>query len=405
LNTTPIPAILVINSGSSSIKFAVFNDANLSELVKGQIDGIGSHASFKAKSPDLRIQETITWPQELAPQDHGAALKIILEWLHHVLSYVHIQAVGHRVVHGGAIYLEPVLINDSVIHELESFYALAPLHEPHNIDGIKAAREVFGDIPQIACFDTAFHRSQSYINDTYALPRAFYEEGVRRYGFHGLSYEYINSYVQQYLPAYFGKKTVVAHLGNGASLCALENGYAVATTMGFSPLDGIPMGSRSGQVDPGVLLYLMQYKKWDAQRISDLLYKESGLKGLSGGLSNDMRTLETSSAIEAKEAISYFVQHVQQEILSLAAIMKGLDVLVFTGGIGENSIFIRGQVMQGLQWVGIDLDAAANDSGAEILSNISSKIACLRIATNEELMIAKHTHDLSTTSLPQSVDA
>jgi len=395
----------VINSGSSSIKFAVFNDVNLSELVKGQIDGIGSHASFKAKSPDLRIQETITWPQELAPQDHGAALKIILEWLHHVLSYVHIQAVGHRVVHGGAIYLEPVLINDSVIHELESFYALAPLHEPHNIAGIKAAREVFGDIPQIACFDTAFHRSHSYINDTYALPRAFYEEGIRRYGFHGLSYEYINSYVQQYLPAYFGKKTVVAHLGNGASLCALENGYAVATTMGFSPLDGIPMGSRSGQVDPGVLLYLMQYKKWDAQRISDLLYKESGLKGLSGGLSNDMRTLEASSAIEAKEAISYFVQHVQQEILSLAAIMKGLDVLIFTGGIGENSIFIRGQVMQGLQWVGIELNTAANDSGAEILSNISSKVACLRIATNEELMIAKHTHDLSTTSPSQSVDA
>lgn len=395
----------MINSGSSSIKFAVFNDANLSELVKGQIDGIGSHASFKAKSPDLRIQETITWPQELAPQDHGAALKIILEWLHHVLSYVHIQAVGHRVVHGGAIYLEPVLINDSVIHELESFYALAPLHEPHNIAGIKAAREVFGDIPQIACFDTAFHRSHSYINDTYALPRAFYEEGIRRYGFHGLSYEYINSYVQQYLPAYFGKKTIVAHLGNGASLCALENGYAVATTMGFSPLDGIPMGSRSGQVDPGVLLYLMQYKKWDAQRISDLLYKESGLKGLSGGLSNDMRTLEASSAIEAKEAISYFVQHVQQEILSLAAIMKGLDVLIFTGGIGENSIFIRGQVMQGLQWVGIELNTAANDSGAEILSNISSKVACLRIATNEELMIAKHTHDLSTTSPSQSVDA
>jgi acetate kinase len=175
--------------------------------------------------------------------------------------------------------------------------------------------------------------------------------------------------------------------------------------MGFSPLDGIPMGSRSGQVDPGVLLYLMQYKKWDAQRISDLLYKESGLKGLSGGLSNDMRTLEASSAIEAKEAISYFVQHVQQEILSLAAIMKGLDVLIFTGGIGENSIFIRGQVMQGLQWVGIELNTAANDSGAEILSNISSKVACLRIATNEELMIAKHTHDLSTTSPSQSVDA
>jgi len=403
LNTTRIPAILVINSGSSSIKFAVFDDANLSELVKGQIDGIGSHASFKVKSPDQRIHETITWPQEMAPQDHSAALKVILEWLHDVLSYVHIVAVGHRVVHGGAIYLEPVLINDSIIHELESFYALAPLHEPHNISGIKAAREVFGDIPQIACFDTAFHRSQSFINDTYALPRAFYEEGVRRYGFHGLSYEYINSYVQRYLSAYFGKKTVVAHLGNGASLCAIEDGHAVATTMGFSPLDGIPMGSRSGQVDPGVLLYLMQYKQWDAQRISDLLYKESGLKGLSGGLSNDMRTLEDSNAFEAKEAINYFVQHVQQEILSLAAVMKGLEVLIFTGGIGENSIFIRGQVMQGLQWVGIELDAAANDSGAEILSNISSKVVCICIATNEELMIAKHTHDLSTTSLSQSV--
>ena len=404
MNTTPIPAILVINSGSSSIKFAVFNDADLSEMVKGQIDGIGSHASFKAKSPDLRIQEAITWPQELAPQDHGAAVKIILEWLHHVLSYVHIQAVGHRVVHGGAIYLEPVVINDAVIHELESFYALAPLHEPHNIAGIKAAREVFGDIPQIACFDTAFHRSQSFVNDTYALPRTFYGEGVRRYGFHGLSYEYINSYVQRYLPAYFGKKTVVAHLGNGASLCAIEDGHAVASTMGFSPLDGIPMGSRSGQVDPGVLLYLMQYKKWDAQRISDLLYKESGLKGLSGGLSNDMRTLEASSAIEAEEAISYFVQHVQQEILSLAAIMKGLDVLIFTGGIGENSIFIRGQVIQGLQWFGVELDAGANSGGAEILSTTFSKVICLRIATNEELMIAKHTHDLSTSSLSQSVD-
>lgn len=404
LNTTSIPAILVINSGSSSIKFAVFDDVNLSELVKGQIDGIGSHASFKVKSPDQRIQETITWPKELAPQDHGAALKIILEWLHHVLSYVHILAVGHRVVHGSAKYLEPVLINDAVIHELESFYALAPLHEPHNIAGIKAAREVFGDIPQIACFDTAFHRSQSFINDTYALPRVFYEEGVRRYGFHGLSYEYINSYVQRCLPAYFGKKTVVAHLGNGASLCAIEGGHAVATTMGFSPLDGIPMGSRSGQVDPGVLLYLMQYKQWDAQRISDLLYKESGLKGISGGLSNDMRTLEASSAPDAKEAINYFVQHVQQEILSLAAVMQGLEVLIFTGGIGENSVFIRGQVMQGLQWVGIDLDTAANDSGAEILSNISSKVVCLRIATNEELMIAKHTHDLSTAPLSESLD-
>ena len=405
MNTTRIPAILVINSGSSSIKFAVFNDADLSELVKGQIDEIGSHASFKVKSPDQHIQETITWPQDLAPKDHSAALKIILEWLQDVLSYVHIVAVGHRVVHGGAVYLEPVLINDAVIHELESFYALAPLHEPHNMAGIKAAREVFGDIPQIACFDTAFHRSQSFINDTYALPRAFYEEGVRRYGFHGLSYEYINSYVQQYLPAYSGKKTVIAHLGNGASLCAIEHGSAVATTMGFSPLDGIPMGSRSGQVDPGVLLYLMQYKQWDAQGISDLLYKESGLKGLSGGLSNDMRILEASSAIEAKEAISYFVQHVQQEMMSLAAIMKGLEVLIFTGGIGENSVFIRDQVMQGLQWVGIEVDADANIGGAEILSTTSSKVICLRIATNEELMIAKHAHDLSTARLCEPLDA
>lgn len=308
---------------------------------------------------------------------------------------VQVTAVGHRVVHGGAHYMEPVVINEVVLHELESIFALAPLHEPHNIAGIKAARSAFGDIAQVACFDTAFHRTQSFINDTYALPRSLYFEGIRRYGFHGLSYEFIAGYLKENFPERFGGKCIVAHLGNGASICAIENGQAVSSTMGFTPLEGLPMGTRSGRIDPGVLLYLMQHKQWDAQQISDLLYKESGLKGLSGGLSNDMRTLEASDSHEAKEAIVYFVQHVQQEIASLAAIMRGVDTLVFTGGIGENSVLIRKHVMQGLEWLGLYVDETQNASGATVLSQAKSDILCLRIPTNEEGMIARHTKKLA----------
>lgn len=393
--TLPQPALLVINAGSSSIKFALFDGNTLAELVKGQIDGIGSKTAFRAKSPDQKINEQFQWPLDVSPKDHNAAFQLLIEWLDQTMVNVQVTAVGHRVVHGGAHYMEPVVINEVVLHELESIFALAPLHEPHNIAGIKAARSAFGDIAQVACFDTAFHRTQSFINDTYALPRSLYFEGIRRYGFHGLSYEFIAGYLKENFPERFGGKCIVAHLGNGASICAIENGQAVSSTMGFTPLEGLPMGTRSGRIDPGVLLYLMQHKQWDAQQISDLLYKESGLKGLSGGLSNDMRTLEASDSHEAKEAIVYFVQHVQQEIASLAAIMRGVDTLVFTGGIGENSVLIRKHVMQGLEWLGLYVDETQNASGATVLSQAKSDILCLRIPTNEEGMIARHTKKLA----------
>jgi acetate kinase len=394
--TNPQLALLIINAGSSSIKFALFDVETLTELVKGQIDGIGSAAAFRAKSPDLRIDEQLQWPLEDAPQDHSAALQLLIEWLGQSMVGVQVSAVGHRVVHGGSHYMEPVIINEDVLHELESIVALAPLHEPHNIAGIKGARAAFGDITQVACFDTAFHRTQSFINDTYALPRSLYLEGIRRYGFHGLSYEFIAGYLKENFPECFSGKCIVAHLGNGASLCAIENGQAVSSTMGFTPLEGLPMGTRSGRIDPGVLLYLMHHKQWDAQQISDMLYKESGLKGLSGGLSNDMRALEASDSNEAKEAIEYFVQHVQQEIASLAAIMRGVDTIVFTGGIGENSVSIRKRVMQGLEWLGLRVDETQNAAGATVLSQPQSNIFCLRVPTNEEGMIAQHTKKLAT---------
>ena len=393
--TNPQRALLIINAGSSSVKFALFDVETLSELVKGQIDGIGSAAAFRAKSPDLKIDEQLQWPLEDAPKDHSAALQLLIEWLGQSMVGVQVSAVGHRVVHGGSHYMEPVIINEDVLHELESIVALAPLHEPHNIAGIKGARAAFGDITQVACFDTAFHRTQSFINDTYALPRSLYLEGIRRYGFHGLSYEFIAGYLKENFPERFSGKCIVAHLGNGASLCAIENGQAISSTMGFTPLEGLPMGTRSGRIDPGVLLYLMHHKQWDAQQISDLLYKDSGLKGLSGGFSNDMRALEASDSNEAKEAIDYFVQHVQQEIASLAAIMRGVDTLVFTGGIGENSVSIRQRVMQGLEWLGLRVDETQNASGAAVLSEPHSNIYCLRIPTNEEGMIAQHTKKLA----------
>ena len=393
--TNPQRALLIINAGSSSVKFALFDVETLSELVKGQIDGIGSAAAFRAKSPDLKIDEQLQWPLEDAPKDHSAALQLLIEWLGQSMVGVQVSAVGHRVVHGGSHYMEPVIINEDVLHELESIVALAPLHEPHNIAGIKGARAAFGDITQVACFDTAFHRTQSFINDTYALPRSLYLEGIRRYGFHGLSYEFIAGYLKVNFPERFSGKCIVAHLGNGASLCAIENGQAISSTMGFTPLEGLPMGTRSGRIDPGVLLYLMHHKQWDAQQISDLLYKDSGLKGLSGGFSNDMRALEASDSNEAKEAIDYFVQHVQQEIASLAAIMRGVDTLVFTGGIGENSVSIRQRVMQGLEWLGLRVDETQNASGATVLSEPHSNIFCLRIPTNEEGMIAQHTKKLA----------
>jgi acetate kinase len=265
---------------------------------------------------------------------------------------------------------------------------------PHNLSGIKASEESFGDIPQIACFDTAFHRVHSFVDDCYAIPRSFYEKGICRYGFHGLSYEYIAEKLMYMFPLESRGKVIVAHLGNGASMTALNNGVSIASTMGFSSLDGLPMGTRCGEIDPGVLLYMMQHESMDSETISNILYKESGLKALSGGLSNDMRVLESAQTSESKEAIEYYVKEIKREIGALTALLAGLDVIVFTGGIGENSSLIRGQVLRNMSWLGIHLNEANNLSGETILSTADSRVLCLKLHTDEERVIARHVYDL-----------
>ena len=388
-------AILTINAGSSSIKFSLFLVPQLNQIIAGQIDGIGGEVRFKVKLASKNTEETIAWPSASRPQNHREALSFLIDWLHQFAKDIEVVAVGHRVVHGGQKYSAPTLISDEVMEELDALMILAPLHEPHNLAGIRAAQESFGGIPQIACFDTAFHRTHSFVDDCYAIPRYFYEKGVCRYGFHGLSYEYISDRLLQMYPKKALKKVIIAHLGNGASMTALNNGHSIASTMGFSSLDGLPMGTRCGEIDPGVLLYMMQHEGMDAGQIAQILYQESGLKGLSGGLSNDMRTLEESDLPEAKEAIDYYVKEVKREIGALTALMAGLDVVVFTGGIGENSAAIRGRILREMAWIGIDLDEDRNLNGEVIISSDASRILCLKIHTDEERIIARHTLELS----------
>jgi acetate kinase len=388
-------ALLTLNAGSSSIKFALFDVDGLTPRIGGQIEGLGGVTTFRARSADGSLDERRTWEGGPGPGSHAEALKWMVDWLDTQLGRLDVVAVGHRVVHGGLRFAAPVLITDAVVAELARLQALAPLHQPHNIAGIAAAREAFGDVPQVACFDTAFHRSQPFVNDCFALPRALYDEGVRRYGFHGLSYEYIADRLRESYPLHAAGRVIVAHLGNGASICAMRDGRSVASTMGFSALDGLPMGTRCGQVDPGVLLYLMQHKGMAPAAISDLLYKESGLKGLSGGLSNDMRTLESSNVREAGEAIDYFVFRVKREIGGLAAALEGLDAIVFTGGIGENSVQVRSRVLEGMEWLGVELDQAGNRDGTTVISSRRSRVLALRLPTNEEGMIARHTLNLT----------
>ena len=388
-------AILTINAGSSSIKFSLFLVPQLNQILVGQIDGIGGDASFKVRWCSSNVEELIDWSANECPQNHREALVCLIHWLHRAASNIEIIAVGHRVVHGGQKYSAPTVISDAVMVELMRLMDLAPLHEPHNLAGIHAAQDSFGDIPHIACFDTAFHRTHSFVDDCYAIPRYFYDQGVCRYGFHGLSYEYIAERLMGMFPVETRGRVIVAHLGNGASMTALKGGISVASTMGFSSLDGLPMGTRCGEIDPGVLLYMMQHNCLSAKEISEILYKESGLKGLSGGLSNDMRVLEASELPEAKEAIEYYVREVKREIGALAALMAGLDVLVFTGGIGENSTMIRSRILREMSWIGIELDESSNLEGETIISSDLSKVLCLKIHTDEERIIAKHTLELT----------
>ena len=386
--------ILVVNAGSSSVKFQVFSvegEGRLRRQVKGQIDGIGSRPRLRASGASGDTMADRAYPIEAVP-DVAAAMGIAGEWLRNELRIDPI-AVGHRVVHGGPDYGKPVLIDYGVVARLERFIALAPLHQPHNLSPIRSILAAFPALPQVACFDTAFHRSHSAVADHYAIPHQLHAEGVRRYGFHGLSYEYIAKSLPRIAPEIAQGRVIVAHLGSGASMCALKGGQSVESTMGFTALDGLPMGTRPGQLDPGVVLYLMSEKGMSASKVQDFLYRECGLKGLSG-VSNDMRELEASDKANAKLAIDYFVYRICLNAGMLAAALQGLDAFVFTAGIGENSASIRARVSEQLGWLGIALNAAENSRHSRLISRSGSLIPVYVVPTDEELMIAQHTLSL-----------
>ena len=376
--------VLTLNAGSSSLKFAVYSSDSDHPLVTGLVDRIGTNATLKLK--DQRGFDLPTKTDGLST--HQEALTSVLSAIEPELDGKTIDIVGHRVVHGGLWYDAPVMVTDEVLERLTTLEPFAPLHQPHNLSGIKAAKAAFPNAPQIACFDTAFHRHHPYVNDTFAIPRAYYDKGVRRYGFHGLSYDYIAGELRRIAPTIAQGRVVVAHLGNGASMCAIQDGKSVASTMGFSALDGLPMGTRCGQLDAGVVLYLMDQEGLSATDISDMLYKKSGLLGLSD-LSNDMRTLEASDSLEARQAIDYFVFRIQRELGGMAAAMGGIDGLVFCGGIGENSAFIRDRVCERTAWMGIEIDYKKNDAHAQVISTEMSRTTVMVIPTNEELVIAR----------------
>lgn len=377
---------LTLNAGSSSLKFGLFEPGapDPVPLAMGKVERIGAAARMQVQIGAAPERETLLSPEDAA--DHAGALRAVLNALNEVAG--EITAVGHRVVHGGLHYAAPIEIDEAALEELETLIPFAPLHQPHNLAGIRAARAAFPEARQIACFDTAFHRNHPFVNDAFALPRSYFDKGVRRYGFHGLSYDYIAGALAERAPLLASGRVVVAHLGNGASMCGMLEGRSVASTMGFSALDGLPMGTRSGQVDPGVLLYMMQQEGLSPEEIADILYKKSGLLGLSG-LSNDMRVLEASDDPKAREALDYFVFRIRRELGGLSAALQGLDALVFTGGIGENSALVRRRVCAGMDWLGIEIDEAANSENAELISTPLSRVQVLVVPTNEELVIAR----------------
>jgi len=390
-------ALLILNAGSSSIKFALFPDGreiSAQPAMAGQIDGIGAKPHLKAKNAHgTVIDDTDLHLPGPAEQQHKAAMGFLVDWLQTHEAGWRIVGVGHRVVHGGERFSAPIRLDEHHIDALRQFIPLAPLHQPHNLAGIDAMRAALPGVPQVACFDTAFHRSQPAVAQLFALPRKYTAEGVRRYGFHGSSYEYIADVLPRHLGARAEGKIIVAHLGNGASMCAMEKRKSVASTMGFTAVEGLMMGTRTGALDPGVLLYLMEYHQMDAKSLTRLLYKESGLLGVSG-LSQDMRELLASDKPEAREAIDLFCYRIVRETGSLAAALGGLDALVFTGGIGEHAAPIRARVCAALGWLGVDFDAAANDVGLTCISTPGSRIDVRVIPTNEEWMIARHTAQL-----------
>jgi acetate kinase len=390
--------ILTLNAGSSSVKFAAFahEAAGLESLATGQIEGLGAKATFLARSVSGATSQ-YAFDESGGRVDHRVAVAAILRWLGEARFDRDVVAVGHRIVHGGPDFAEPTRIDAALLARLRQFIPLAPLHQPHNLAGVEAALAAFPATPQVACFDTAFHRTHAFVEDTFGLPRSFYDEGVRRYGFHGLSYEFIARRLRTIAPTIAAGRVIVAHLGNGASMCAMRAGRSVASTMGFTPLDGLPMGTRCGELDPGVVIYLMAEKRMSADAISDLLYKDSGLKGMSG-LSHDMRVLEASDSPAARDAIRYFVARIRREIGALASTLDGVDAIVFTAGIGENAWRVREAALTGMEWIGVRLDPQANRDNAQIVSAADSRVAVLVVHTDEERMIAEHT--AATAGLP-----
>ncbi len=388
-------AILTINAGSSSIKFALFERGEPpapQARLRGEIDGIGAQPRLRAQDAQGAVLAELTFTKLAglpADEQHQRALDYLVRWLAEHESGWQVVAVGHRVVHGADRYAAPVLLAPADAEVLDGFVPLAPLHQPHNVAGIRALSQLLPGVPQVACFDTAFHMAQTALARRFALPRRLSEAGIRRYGFHGLSYEYVARVLPQHLGAKAEGRVVVAHLGNGASMCAMHRRKSIATTMGFTALDGLMMGTRCGAIDPGVLLHLMEFHHLDTAALTRLLYKESGLLGVSG-VSQDMRALLDSQAPEAAEAVELFCYRIARELGSLAAALGGLEALVFTAGIGEHAAPVREQVCRRAEWLGVQLDAGANARHATRISAPDSPVDVLVLPTNEEWMIAQH---------------
>lgn len=387
--------ILVLNAGSSSIKFSAFEagDGNLALLLHGQIEGVYTAPKFSAVNAEGDIIGSKAWGDGVE-LGHEGAMSYLIQFLQEHREDHRLAAVGHRVVHGGIRFSRSVVVTEEVLASLSALTPLAPLHQPHNLKPIEILAKMRPDVLQVACFDTAFHRVQPDVAQAFALPPSITDLGVRRYGFHGLSYEYIASVLGQFDPKAASGRSVVAHLGNGSSMCAIVAGKSVASTMGFTAVDGLPMGTRCGTLDPGVLLYLMSEMHMDAQAIEDLIYKQSGLLGVSG-ISSDMRALLASSDTRARFAVDLFGYRIGRELGSLAAAAGGIDALVFTAGIGEHAPQIRERVCRDAAWLGVELDAAANQAGGPRITTAASKIPVWVIPTNEELMIARHTAALA----------
>jgi acetate kinase len=390
-------AIVVLNAGSSSLKFSLFAQAAEGAIVvaRGQAEGLYTSPGFVAKDASGSVIDEKSWGEDVE-LGHAGALDHLVTFLRAKLGQHRLVGVGHRVVHGGLEYSRPVRVDASVVAALEKYIPLAPLHQPHNLAPIKALLARLPELPQVACFDTAFHRSQPSVAQAFALPKSITDRGVIRYGFHGLSYEYIAGMLPRYDARAASGKTIVLHLGNGSSMCAIANGRSVASTMGFTAVDGLPMGTRCGSLDPGVVLFLIDELGMDTRAVEKLIYQQSGLLGVSG-ISSDMRTLQESAQPSAKVAIDLFVYRVGRELGSLAAALRGVDAIVFTAGIGENSRGLRERVCREASWIGVELDREANERNEPRISTAGSRVSAWVIPTNEELMIARHTRALLAT--------